>query len=210
MLAVVLAAVLSVAAAAACTSGSSQTGGPIPTTPVTAPAETASTEAPTTAGTLPTTAAPTPTRAATPVPQAPTATCHLRGLLPDPVCTPGAINPAVTPANIATTICKTGWTATVRPPEAYTEALKRQQMAAYGFTGSLSDFEEDHLIPLELGGHPSDPRNLWPQPGASPNPKDAVELAAHDAVCAGRLPLATAQQEMARDWTALGRQLGVA
>ena len=134
----------------------------------------------------------------------------MRGLLPDPVCTPGAVNPAVTQANIAATICKTGWTATVRPPEAYTGALKRQQMAAYGFSGRLSDYEEDHLIPLELGGHPTDPRNLWPEPGASPNPKDAVELAARDAVCAGRMPLGAAQQNIAQDWTALGRQLGVA
>src|SRR5579871_5396607 len=43
------------------------------------------------------------------------------GWLPDPSCTPGALNPDVTQATIASTICKTGWTATVRPPLSVTE-----------------------------------------------------------------------------------------
>ena len=37
-------------------------------------------------------------------------------------------------------------------------------MRAYGETGSPSDYQEDHLVSLELGGHPTDPRNLWPEP----------------------------------------------
>jgi hypothetical protein len=130
-------------------------------------------------------------------------------VLPDPRCTPGAVNPAVTQADIATTICTSGWTATVRPPESYTEALKRQQMARYGDAGPLGSYEEDHLIPLEIGGSPTSPANLWPEPGASPNPKDAVENAANEAVCRGTMTLAAAQQEMAANWIDLGRQLGV-
>ncbi|MDA8343134.1 MAG: hypothetical protein M0007_13060 [Actinomycetota bacterium] len=140
-------------------------------------------------------------------------TCHSRGtglyVLPDPACTPGATNPDVTQSDIGTTICASGWTATVRPPESYTEPLKFHQMTAYGETGPVSSYEEDHLVPLELGGSPSDARNLWPQPGASPNPKDEVENAARRAVCDGRLPLASAQRAIATDWIALGRQLGV-
>jgi hypothetical protein len=54
--------------------------------------------------------------------------------LPDPRRTPGAVNPAVTQANIDSTICVRGWTRTVRPPERYTESLKRQQMREYGYT----------------------------------------------------------------------------
>ena len=130
-------------------------------------------------------------------------------VLPDPRCTPGALNPAVTPATIAGTICATGWTSTVRPPERVTEALKRSQMEAYGYTGRIGSYEEDHLVPLELGGAPADPRNLWPEPGASPNPKDRVEDAARRAVCDGRMALAAAQRAMAGNWVALGTQLGV-
>ena len=130
-------------------------------------------------------------------------------MLPDPACTPGATNPAVTQSDIDRTICVSGWTSTVRPPEAYTEPLKYQQMTAYGDTGSAGNFEEDHLIPLELGGSPTSPHNLWPQPGASPNPKDSVEDAARQAVCAGRIGLTAAQQAMATNWITFGEQLGV-
>ena len=52
--------------------------------------------------------------------------CHARdtGKLPDPACTPGSIDPAVTQKDIRSTICKAGWTATVRPPESQTEYAK--------------------------------------------------------------------------------------
>jgi hypothetical protein len=130
-------------------------------------------------------------------------------VLPDPACTPGATNPAVTQANIDRTICTSGWTATVRPPESYTEPLKYRQMAAYGDTGSAGAYEEDHFLPLELGGSPTSPQNLWPEPGASPNPKDSVEDAANHAVCDRQMTLVAAQKAMAANWIAFGRQLGV-
>lgn len=130
--------------------------------------------------------------------------------LPDPHCTPGALNPAVTPATIHSTICVSGWTGTVRPPISYTEPLKRQGIVAYGYIDTrLSRYEEDHLVPLEVGGAPSDAANLWPELGRSPNLKDKVEGAARRAVCAGSLPLATVQAGFESDWVTLGRQLGV-
>ena len=74
-------------------------------------------------------------------------------------------NPDVTQDTIDSTICVSGWTATVRPPASYTTALKIQQIADYGYTDtSTADYEEDHFIPLELGGSPTDPGNLWPEP----------------------------------------------
>jgi hypothetical protein len=115
----------------------------------------------------------------------------------------------VTQANIRSTICAKGWTSTVRPPASYTDALKRRQMVQYGLTGPRSTYEEDHLIPLELGGSPTDPHNLWPEPERSPNPKDNVESLANHAVCSGRLLLADAQRSIATDWVSFGRQLGV-
>lgn len=134
------------------------------------------------------------------------ASCTYRGSLPDPTCTPGATDPRVTQANIQSTICLKGYTATIRPPVSYTNPLKARLEVAYGYSGPA---ELDHLIPLELGGAPSDPKNLWPEPGAIPNPKDRVENAAHAAACSGRITLAHAQQAIATDWTALGRELGV-
>jgi hypothetical protein len=124
---------------------------------------------------------------------------------PDPTCTPGALNPAVTQASIDRTICVEGWTATVRPPESITEPEKAASVAAYGDTGSLGDYEYDHSVPLELGGATNDPRNLWPEPGATPNPKDAVENELRKQVCDGQIRLAQAQREIVTNWTRLAQ-----
>jgi hypothetical protein len=135
--------------------------------------------------------------------------CHQIGVglysRPDPRCTPGALNPRVTQATIGATICRPGWTATVRPPESVTEPEKRASMAAYGDTRPTSSYEYDHFVPLELGGATNDRRNLWPEPGASPNPKDAVEDELSELVCRGRVSLAVAQRLIASDWIAAGR-----
>ena len=116
-------------------------------------------------------------------------------LLADPVRTPGVVSPDVTQANIRVTVCRHGWTRTVRPPVAYTNALKRRQMRAYHVRGSPSDYQEDHLISLELGGHPTDPRNLWPEPYPRAAHVDQVENELNAKVCAGALTLVQAQDE---------------
>jgi hypothetical protein len=115
----------------------------------------------------------------------------------DPVRTPGVLNPDVTQVNIRSTICRHGWTDTVRPPTSYTNALKAKQMRRYGETGSLSDYQEDHLISLELGGNPTDPRNLWPEPYPRAADVDRIENELNDRVCSGELTLAEAQQREA-------------
>ncbi len=74
------------------------------------------------------------------------------GIVADPRRTPGVLNPDVTQANIRSTICKRGWTSTIRPPVSYTDALKRKQMRQYGEIGPMSAYQEDHLISLEMGG----------------------------------------------------------
>src|SRR5205085_7286867 len=93
-----------------------------------------------------------------------TTTTEPEVVLPDASITPGAFNAAVRQATIRRTICVRGWTRTVRPPVAYTNALKLAQMRVYGETGLPSGYEEDHLIPLELGGAPRKSLNLWPEP----------------------------------------------
>ncbi len=129
------------------------------------------------------------------------AKCHMVGVLPDSACTPGSVDPTVTQANINQTICVSGYTKTVRPAASYTNKLKAQQMIAYGFTDDIRAHEEDHLVSLELGGAPSDPLNLWPEPGNSPNPKDKIENFLHAAVCAGHISLRDAQIRIETDWT---------
>jgi hypothetical protein len=98
--------------------------------------------------------------------------------VPDHERTPGAIDPGIKQENIADTICVPGYTKTVRPPSSYTAQLKREQMRELRLPGTSHDYHEDHLIPLCVGGHPSDPRNLWPEPMAgqwSASMKDQLE-----------------------------------
>jgi hypothetical protein len=129
---------------------------------------------------------------------------------PDPALTPGATNAAVTQATIGRTICVSGYTTRIRPPESYTEALKSEQIRQYGYSDTrLSDYEEDHLIPLEVGGSPSSARNLWPEPHdarltdgtkAGSYAKDGLENYLHARVCDGAISLVAAQREVATDW----------
>jgi hypothetical protein len=109
--------------------------------------------------------------------------------------TPGVLNPDVTQATIGSTVCVSGWTRTVRPPASYTSTLKVRQMRVYGFTGSPTRYQEDHLISLELGGHPTDPRNLWPEPRPRADDVDRIENELNAEVCSGKLTLAEAQRK---------------
>jgi hypothetical protein len=150
-----------------------------------------------------------PAPPATAIPSPTPLVCHARGPLPDPVCTPGGVDPRVTQADIVQTICVAGWTARVRPPTSYTDPLKRQQIAEYGYADrAVADYSEDHLVPLSLGGAPTDPHNLWPE-ARSPQPgaleKDRLEDRAHALVCSGQMSLADARRDIAQDWVTMYR-----
>jgi hypothetical protein len=148
---------------------------------------------------------------------------------------PGATNPLVTQANIKTTICQSGWTATIRPTTSYTNTLKKAQQHTLGYetanplpripsasgkttraditkckehSVNPSCWEEDHLISLELGGDPRSPDNLWPEPWFgdwNAHIKDTLETTLKRKVCAGEVTLAEAQQAIASDWVAAYR-----
>ncbi len=104
------------------------------------------------------------------------------------------LNPDVTQATIAATVCRRGWTRTVRPPVSYTNTLKAKGLKQYGLRGPPSAFQEDHLVSLELGGNPVDPRNLWPEPYPRASSVDRIENELNHQVCTGRLTLAEAQR----------------
>jgi hypothetical protein len=130
-------------------------------------------------------------------------------ILPIAKYTPGAINPAVTQENIHSTICVPGYTKTIRPPSSYTTKLKIKQLSSFPYLVfnnlNTKDFEEDHLISLELGGSPTDPKNLWPEPYASTSGarvKDKLENVLHSLVCDGSILLASAQKAISANWYA--------
>lgn len=124
-----------------------------------------------------------------------------------PARAPGAINPAVTQANLDETICRPGgYTRSIRPPLSYTEPLKRRLLRASGFSDQhLRDYELDHRIPLCVGGAPFSESNLWVEPrfgvwGAAK--KDALEREIMWRVCHGRMSLSVGQAVFECNWVA--------
>jgi hypothetical protein len=125
--------------------------------------------------------------------------------LPDSDRTPGITNPAITQANVGSTICVSGWTKKIRPPASYTNKIKRQEMSELHLSGSMKLYELDHLISLEIGGNPTDPKNLWPEPwngtwGA--HKKDRLENELKKLVCNRTITLREAQTAIASNWIA--------
>ena len=129
-----------------------------------------------------------------------------QGLLPDAQLTPGAIA-----TSDVRTICARGYATRVRPKGVLWRRLKDEAYNRYhiarGHRSSVGSdgvrhpaYEIDHLIPLELGGHPTDLRNLWPEPLADAKRKDRVENRLHALVCSGRITLMAAQGVIARNW----------
>jgi hypothetical protein len=133
------------------------------------------------------------------IPANPVKHCTSKNGLPDPKCTPGATRPATLDE-----ICKGPSTSTVRPDDDYTDALKKAQIVEYGWTDTKpDDYEEDHLISLEIGGNPTDPKNLWPEPYAgkfNSHMKDKVEDWLHDQACSGKMTLEQAQRGISTNW----------
>jgi len=126
--------------------------------------------------------------------------------LPDPRLTPGRVDARVTQENIGSTICVRGYTQRVRPSPYFTNSLKRRQIVQYHYTDThVQDYEEDHLIPLNIGGHPTDELNLWPEPRESvwgAARKDELEYVLHRLVCGRQIGLAEAQAAIAKNWIA--------
>lgn len=116
----------------------------------------------------------------------------------------GALNPYVTQQTIDSTICVPGYSASVRPSVSYTNALKVKQIRALGYTDtSPQSYEEDHFIPLGIGGHPRSPSNLWPEAYAGncgARTKDRLESVLHTMICKRKILLVDAQKEIANDW----------
>ena len=107
------------------------------------------------------------------------------------------LNEQVTQLTIAATICKPGWTKTIRPPSSYTQRIERQKLPA---GADSKAYVVDHLIALEIGGAPREPRNLMLQTNEASKAKNRDENAYHRAVCAGRMTLEAARDDMYRNW----------
>lgn len=130
--------------------------------------------------------------------------------MPDPTCTPGAVNPTVTLDVLKSPGFRTGC---VRD-KIESETAKKVAYGWYGLSepaknkGESQVCELDHLVPLELGGADS-MDNIWPQCGPDNvtlkeryfKQKDQVEMYLAVQVKAGAMDQATAQRAIAKDYT---------
>jgi hypothetical protein len=126
--------------------------------------------------------------------QAKTSHC-IASVLPDPACSPGAVL-----TTDIKTICKVGYTATVRN---VSTATKKKVFQEYDIPYSEhSNYEVDHIISLEIGGS-NDISNLFPESYTIHNGarvKDTFENYLHKQVCAGKISITDAQYEISTDW----------
>jgi len=140
--------------------------------------------------------------------------------LPNRGISPGAVDLAVTPENIATTICAhshPSWSKAHRPPASLTNRIKREQIRLYGYADTdPRNYEEDHLVPISIGGLSySEPEfahitgrqaaNLWPEPRKtitqwSAEKKDELEYVLWKAVCHRDIGLREAQAAFTSNW----------
>jgi hypothetical protein len=115
----------------------------------------------------------------------------------------GSIDSDVTPDTLSSTVCVSGYTKSVRPDAGYTNGIKLEMLREAGIGRSaLSEYTLDHIIPLAIGGHPSDRSNLQLQTVEDAKRKDRVEVKLQCLVCSGQVGLEEAQQQIGEDWEA--------
>lgn len=132
--------------------------------------------------------------------------------LPNPKLTPGSTQDGGTYSQV----CPHVDPALEAARPGYDQKNAVYQEYGMSYPSQEGEYEMDHLVPIELGGAPDNPANLWPERNApaSPamekkwgldpsyveNPKDILEDALHELVCSGKVGLATAQQAIAVNW----------
>jgi hypothetical protein len=121
-----------------------------------------------------------------------------REAIPDRRLTPGATR-MVTIGDV----CSMAHEEVVREVPA---SMRKEIFQEYGIVNARAeDYEIDYLIAPGLGGA-EDIHNLWPEPYTSTtwnaHVKDALEEQLHQMVCAGKVDLPTAQNDIATDWIA--------
>ena len=121
---------------------------------------------------------------------------------PDRILTPGSVDPGATTAQL----CTPTYLGTVALSS---DADRQETFLRYGlpYPTAQDRFRLDHAVPVEIGGD-SSAANLWPMPVSADvaDRKNALAVRLHDLVCAGTVPLGTAQQDVATDWYAAWRR----
>lgn len=123
------------------------------------------------------------------------------------VCCGARLNPDVTQETIEQTICRPGYSATVRPSTSFTNPIKFRLMGQAEIPREgAGEWALDHRIPIVLGGHPRQLENLQLLTRAENSRKARIEVKLLCYVCSGAMPLEQAQAEILEDWQAAYRR----
>lgn len=121
---------------------------------------------------------------------------------PEAVSAP-VLNPDVAQGTIQETICRPGYTHSVRPATSFTNKIKRRLMREEGIRESdTSEWALDHILALTLGGHPRQLANLQLLTQHDNSRKSRIEVKLTCFVCTGQMSLEQAQTEVVADWRA--------
>ena len=123
----------------------------------------------------------------------------------DPSCAPGQLDAAVV-AHIGQTICDESWVAAAtrldRPP-----AIKDKLLIEYRLPGNPATYTVARVIPVEDGGSPTSPRNLYPLALTGYGGQEthtAVAEKLNDEICDTKITMAQAEKTLRRDWLSRG------
>jgi hypothetical protein len=123
----------------------------------------------------------------------------------DPACAPGQINRAVI-RHTAQTICNRSWLAAagrLQPPA----STKDDLLYEYQLPGNPLTYVAAPVIPVEDGGSPTSPRNLYPlhiNGWGGQETRTLVADQVHDEICSDRITVARAASMLEGDWLSKG------
>ena len=130
---------------------------------------------------------------------------HDGAIANDPTCAPGKLNSTAT-ANIAQTICNPTWVAAasqIQPPPSTLDKL----LIEYQLPGNPVAYALARVIPVQDGGSPTSPLNLYPLPLNGFGGQQTQTLVAnqlHDEICSHKITIAQAAKTLEGDWLSKG------
>lgn len=101
------------------------------------------------------------------------------------------------PRAVRKIVCDPTYNDRNRPPSSYTNRIKVKQLRELGYPDqNVKNYEEDHFIPLSLGGHGRSELNLWPEPRVLAKKSDVLEAKLARDHCACRIDVFQARERI--------------
>jgi hypothetical protein len=130
---------------------------------------------------------------------------HDGAIGPDPSCAPGELSTGVT-GNTGETVCNQAWIAAASRLQPSATTLE-QLLIEYQLPGNPATYALARVIPVQDGGSPTSPSNLYPLPlygYGGQQTRGAVADELHDEICSHKITVAQATTTLEGDWLSKG------